>query len=328
MRRIGNMGMEHFLEGSTYIYTQDKVDNDPRRGYFTGRKLSERGLYRAFIPFNSDSSKYKIRPVLLLEDSSITDIHVNVLMFTTAIVGTEGGYKFNQIPDLKYPILNWKSNGFDTPSYVVFSYDEDTMNYYSEIDKSLILEPISARGNHTYSEFLMNTNQYNEILKALKLKRNGDILSKVNPKADPKSKYFDWKTMQIPEFAWKAYRKEFLDKDKEEKEVKALQKEEKLKQDFKNLRLYYLYDKDSKSVGDMTYSEKIFKDNRPRKCKKTKDWATYESYMGKYFSVIDNIQDEINPKYKDMLPTRKEVMELKEHIFSDEELRIFLEESL
>lgn len=328
MRRIGNMGMEHFLEGSTYIYTQDKVDNDPRRGYFTGRKLSERGLYRAFIPFNSDSSKYKIRPVLLLEDSSITDIHVNVLMFTTAIVGTEGGYKFNQIPDLKYPILNWKSNGFDTPSYVVFSYDEDTMNYYSEIDKSLILEPISARGNHTYSEFLMNTNQYNEILKALKLKRNGDILSKVNPKADPKSESFDWKTMQIPEFAWKAYRKEFLDKDKEEKEVKALQKEEKLKQDFKNLRLYYLYDKDSKSVGDMTYSEKIFKDNRPRKCKKTKDWATYESYMGKYFSVIDNIQDEITPKYKDMLPTKKEVMELKEHILSDEELRIFLEESL
>ena len=33
------MEMEHFLEGSTYIYTQDKVDNDPRRGYFTDEEL-------------------------------------------------------------------------------------------------------------------------------------------------------------------------------------------------------------------------------------------------------------------------------------------------
>ena len=322
------MGMEHFLEGSTYIYTQDKVDNDPRRGYFTGRKLSERGLYRAFIPFNSDPSKYKIRPILLLEDSSITDIHVNVLMFTTAIVGTEGGYKFNQIPDLKYPILNWKSNGFDTPSYVVFSYDEDTMNYYSEIDKSLILEPISARGNHTYSEFLMNTNQYNEILKALKLKRNRDILSKVNPKADPKSESFDWKTMQIPKEAWEEYRNKSLAKDKEKEETRAIQKEERLKQEFKNLRLYYLYDKDSKAVGDMSYSARIFKGDKPKRYKVTRDWNTYETYMGKYFPIIDSI--EIEDKFYSKLPTmnKEETLELKEHILSDEELRIFLDESL
>ena len=74
--------------------------------------------------------------------------------------------------------------------------------------------------------------------------------------------------------------------------------------------------------------KKIFKDNRPRRCKKTKDWVTYESYMGKYFSVIKSLQDEINSDYKDMLPIKKETTELKEYILSDEELRTFLEESL
>ena len=325
-------GVKHLFEGNDYVFTQEKVDSDRRVGTYMGRTLSKGSIYRAFVPFDSDSSKYKLRPVILLGDSLSTSNKIDVLICTTAITeklnkSIEKEYKIYQIPKPKYPILNWKSNGFDSPAYVVISKNRNTDDYYVSIEKKYVLEPIYARNYNNYNEFLMDSSQYQEILGYLNSVKHNN-LSPRNSKADPKSKYFDWKTMQIPEFAWKAYRKEFLDKDKEEKEVKALQKEEKLKQDFKNLRLYYLYDKNSTSVGDMTYSEKIFKDNRPRRCKKTKDWATYESYMGKYFSVIDSIQDEINPKYKDMLPIKKEVMELKEHILPDEELRIFLEESL
>lgn len=325
-------GVKHLFEGNDYVFTQEKVDSDRRVGTYMGRTLSKGSIYRAFVPFDSDSSKYKLRPVILLGDSLSTSNKIDVLICTTAITeklnkSIEKEYKVYQIPKPKYPILNWKNNGFDIPAYVVISKNRNTNDYYVSIEKKYVLEPIYARNYNNYNEFLMDSSQYEEILEYLNSVKHNNLSPK-NSKADPKSKYFDWKTMQIPEFAWKAYRKEFLDKDKEEKEVKALQKEEKLKQDFKNLRLYYLYDKDSKSVGDMSYSEKIFKDNRPRRCKKTKDWTTYESYMGKYFSVIDSIQDEINPKYKDMLPTKKEVMELKEHILSDEELRIFLEESI
>lgn len=318
--------MEHLLEGNTYVFTQEKVDRDSRKGYYNGKKLSERGLYKAFIPFKSDPSKYKIRPVLLLEDSSAMDTQVNVLLFTTAISDRDN-YKFNQIPELKYPILNWRTNGFDTPSYVVFSYDEDTMNYYSVIGKDLILEPISARGNRAYDEFLMSTNQYIEILRALKSKRNGDPLSKVNSKVDPKSEYFDWKTMQIPEDSWKEYRKEVSERDKNKEEIKVQQKKDKLKQDFKNLKMFYLYNKGSKSVGEMTYSGKIFKDDKPKRYKKTTDWDIYESYMGKYFPVIEELKDEISSEFLPQLPTENpdNTKKFKEHILSDGELRAFLE---
>lgn len=331
--RIGDMEeLKHLFEGNDFIYSQEKVDMDKRLNSYVGKALSKGSIYRAFVPFDSDSSKYKLRPVILLEDSSPLSKEVEVLLCTTAItksfsIPSKNEYKLYQIPQPKYPILNWRNNGFDSPAYVVISKNRYTNDYFTYIKKEHILEPINARNYNNYNEFLIDDNQYEEILGYIDYVKQGRSFPK-NPKADPKSESFDWKTMQIPREAWEEYRNKSLAKDKEREETKAIQKEEKLKQEFKNLRLYYLYDKDSKAVGDMTYSEKIFKDNRPRKCKKTKDWATYESYMGKYFSVIDNIQDEINPKYKDMLPTKKEVMELKEHILSDEELRIFLEESL
>ena len=319
--------LSHFQEGNTYVYTQEKVNKDRRLNFYNGKFLSRGSIYRAYIPFKESPNQYKIRPVIILNDSNYTDKEVNVIPCTTAIT-SDSNFKLNQVPYLKYPILEWKQNGFDDPSYAIIDYDKDSQDYYLTIDKRYILEPMLSRNTMNYKEFLMTSIQFKEILKVLIFLKKGIPITRVNSKADPKSEFFDWKTMQVPKDAWEEYRNKSLAKDKEREEAKALQKEEKLKQDFKNLRLYYLYDKDSKSVGDMTYSEKIFKDNRPRKCRKTKDWATYEAYMGKYFSVIDNIQDEINPKYKDMFPTKKEVMELEEHILSDEELRIFLEESL
>ena len=78
----------------------------------------------------------------------------------------------------------------------------------------------------------------------------------------------------------------------------------------------------------MSYSAKIFKDDRPKRYKVTRDWKTYETYMGKYFPIIDSI--DIEDKFYSKLPTsnKEETAELKEHILSDEELRIFLDESL
>lgn len=319
--------LNHFQEGNTYVYTQDKVNKDRRLNSYNGKFLSRGSIYRAYISFKDSPNQYKIRPVIILNDSNYTDKEVNVIPCTTAIT-SDNNFKLNQVPYLKYPILEWKQNGFDDPAYAIIDYDKASQDYYLTIDKRYILEPMLARNTRSYKEFLMTSIQFKEILKALIFIKKGIPITRVNSKADPKSEFFDWKTMQIPKEVWEEYRNKSLKKDKKKEEIKALQKEEKLKQDFKNLRLYYLYDKDSKSVGDMSYSEKIFKDNRPRRCKKTKDWATYESYMGKYFSIIDSIQDEITPKYKDMLPTKKEIMELKEHILSDEELRIFLEKSL
>ena len=57
---------------------------------------------------------------------------------------------------------------------------------------------------------------------------------------------------------------------------------------------------------------------------------TYETYMGKYFPIIGSMKDEIEDKFYSKLPTmnKEETLELKEHILSDEELRIFLDESL
>ena len=50
--------------------------------------------------------------------------------------------------------------------------------------------------------------------------------------------------------------------------------------------------------------------------------------MWKYFPVIDSI--DIEDKFYSKLPTsnKEETIELKEHLLSDEELRIFLDESL
>ena len=90
---------------------------------------------------------------------------------------------------------------------------------------------------------------------------------------------------------------ELLDSYIEKRDVYAKQKEEKLKQEFKNLRLYYLYDKDSKAVGDMSYSARIFKGDKPKRYKVTRDWKTYETYMGKYFPIIGSMKDEIEDKF-------------------------------
>ena len=331
--RIGDMEeLKHLFEGNDFIYSQEKVDMDKRLNSYVGKALSKGSIYRAFVPFDSDSSKYKLRPVILLEDSSPLSKEVEVLLCTTAItksfnIPSKNEYKLYQIPQPKYPILNWRANGFDSPAYVVISKNRYTNDYFTYIKKEHILEPMNARNYNNYNEFLIDDNQYEEILEYIGSVKQGRVSPK-NPKADPKSESFDWKTMQIPKEAWEEYRNKSLAKDKEKEETRAIQKEERLKQEFKNLRLYYLYDKDSKAVGDMSYSARIFKGDKPKRYKVTRDWKTYETYMGKYFPIIDSI--EIEDKFYSKLPTmnKEETLELKEHILSDEELKIFLEESL
>lgn len=323
--------LEHLFEGSDFIYSQERVDRDRRRNSYTGKTLSKGSIYRAFVPFGTDIYKYKLRPVILLEDSLPNSNEVRVLPCTTAITkeykdSLKKEYKLYQIPQPKYPILNWRSNGFDSPAYVIISKNKNTDDYYTVIKKEHILEPIGVRNYNNYSEFFMNKAQYEEILGYLDTIKQG-YFSPKNPKVDPKSNYFDWKTLQIPEAEWDEYRKKALEKDKEREETKAVQKEERLKQEFKNLRLYYLYDKNSKAVGDMSYSAKIFKGDKPKRYKVTKDWNAYESYMGKYFPIINELKNEIVPEYFSLLPTEN-TNEFKEHILSDEELKKFIENSL
>lgn len=313
-----NTSLFPLKEGNSYVFSKKEVEEDSKLHSYDGKPLSKGSIYRAYVPFTDSLDEFKPRPVLVLSKVDKDDTNVKVIPFTSAITHKEEGdlkekYTLNKVPHYKYPVLNWKNNYFDVPVYAVIDYNTVSRDYYVTLEKSYFLEPITARKFNNYSEYIMDESQFKEIREVLKCKRKGKRVSEVNPKTDPKSKYFDWKTMQIPYSEWMKYRKDILEKDKE---------------DFKTLRLYYLYDKDSTSVGDMTRSEKIFKDNRPRKCRKTKDWATYEAYMGKYFSVIKSLQDEINSDYKDMLPIKKETTELKEHILSDEELRTFLEESL
>lgn len=321
--------LSHFQEGNTYVYTQDKVNKDRRLNSYNGKFLSRGSIYRAYISFKDSPNQYKIRPVIILNDSNYTDKEVNVIPCTTAIT-SDNNFKLNQVPYLKYPILEWKQNGFDDPAYAIIDYDKASQDYYLTIDKRYILEPMLARNTRSYKEFLMTSIQFKEILKALIFIKKGIPITRVNSKADPKSESFDWKTMQIPREAWEEYRNKSLAKDKEKEETRAIQKEERLKQEFKNLRLYYLYDKDSKAVGVMSYSARIFKGDKPKRYKVTRDWKTYETYMGKYFPIIGSMKDEIEDKFYSKLPTmnKEETLELKEHILSDEELRIFLDESL
>lgn len=319
--------LSHFQEGNTYIYTQDKVNRDKRLHSYEGKFLSRGSIYRAYIPFKESPYQYKIRPVIVLNNSNYTDREVNVIPCTTAIV-SDSEYRLNQIPYFKYPLLEWKQNGFDAPAYAVIDFDKSSQEYYSTIDKMYILEPILARNENNYKEFLMTPLQFKEVLKALSFAKRGIPITKVNPKADPKSDMFDWKTMQIPKEVWEEYRDNSLKEDKEKEEIRTLQKGERLKQEFKNLRVYYLYDKNSKSVGNMIYSAKIFKEDNPRRYKTTSDWKTYESNMGKYFPIIDEMKDDIADDFYSKLPTKNEDIELKEHILSDEELKAFLEESI
>ena len=88
---------------------------------------------------------------------------------------------------------------------------------------------MNARNYNNYNEFLIDDNQYEEILGYIDSVKQGRVSPK-NPKADPKSESFDWKTMQIPKEDWEEYRNKSLAKDKEREETKAIQKEEKLKE--------------------------------------------------------------------------------------------------
>ena len=321
-----NISLTPLQEGSTYVSSKEEVNKDWRLHSYDGKSISIGSIYRAYIPFKDSPYQYKIRPVIVLNNSSYNDKEVNVIPCTTAITLN----KLNQIPYLKYPLLEWRQNGFDSPAYAVIDFDTVSQGYYITLEKKYILEPMLARNKKDYREFLMTPLQFKEILKALSFVKKGIPITKVNPKVDPKSESFDWKTMQIPKEAWEEYRNKSLAKDKEREETRAIQKEERLKQEFKNLRLYYLYDKDSKAVGDMSYSARIFKGDKPKRYKVTRDWNTYETYMGKYFPVISSMKDEIEDKFYSKLPTmnKEETLELKEHILSDEELKIFLDESL
>ena len=318
-----NTSLTLLQEGNTYVFSKEEVNRDWRLHSYDGKSISIGSIYRAYVPFKDSPYQYKIRPVIVLNNSSYNDKEVNVIPCTTAITPN----KLNQIPYLKYPLLEWRQNGFDSPAYAVIDFNTFSQEYYITLEKKYILEPMLARNKNDYREFLMTPLQFKEILRALSFVKKGIPITRVNPKADPKSELFDWNTMQIPKEAWEEYRNKSLAKDKEREETKASQKEERLKQEFRNLRLYYLYDKNSKTVGDMSYSAKIFKGDKPKRYKVTRDWDTYESYMGKYFPIIDKMKDEISPEYLSQLPTENK-NKLKEYILSDEELKKFIEDSL
>lgn len=320
-------------EGNPHVFSREEIEKDSRLHSYDRKPLSKGSLYRAYVPFVDDPDTFKPRPVLVLSNIGEEDTDVKVVPFTSAITYKEEGdlkekFALNKVPHYKYPVLNWKNNYFDVPVYAVIDYNIVSEDYYVLLEKSYFLESIIAKNFKKYSEYIMDEFQFKEIKEALKCKRRRKPVSEVNPKADPKSKYFDWKTMQIPYQEWREYRKKALEENKEREEIKAVQEEERLKQEFRNLRLYYLYNKNPRSKGEQ--HGKIFKDGKSRTYMVLKDWDTYESYMGKYFPVIDSMKDEISLEYLSQLPTinEEETVGLKEHILSDEELRIFLEESL
>ena len=327
-----NTSLIPLREGNSRVFSREEVEKDSRLHTYDKKPLSKGSLYRAYVPFVDDPDTFKPRPVLVLSNIGEKETDVKVVPFTSAITYKEKGtlkekYALNKVPHYKYPVLNWKENYFDVPVYAVIDYNTVSEDYYVIVEKSYFLESITAKNFKKYSEYIMDESQFKEIREVLKCKRKRKSVSEVNPKTDPKLKYFDWKTMQIPYSEWMEYRKKSLTKDKEREETKAIQKEEKLKQEFRNLRLYYLYDVNSRSMGEQHGN--IFKDGKSKKYTILKDWDTYETYMGKYFPIISSMKDEIEGNFYSKLPTmnEEETVELKEHILSDEELRIFLDES-
>lgn len=333
-----NLDLISLQEGDNHIYTQEQVDKDKRVGTYDGRFLPKGGIYRAFVPFKEAPHLYKSRPVIIFSSSLAPSEIVEIIPITSAITedGSDpnsvyeiGEYKFHQIPFFKYPILEWKENYLEDPSYAVIDRDKKTGEYYTKLDKKYILEPITA-----HNDSLMTESQFEEIFNVIdSLSMRENPFETLDPKLDTDSKYFDWETMGIPESDWKKYREDLLTgKIKKEKEQKISKYRKllrnRLKKEFKNLRVYYLYDINSRSMGEQ--HDKIFKNGGNRKYIVLKDWNTYESYMGKYFPIISSMKDEIEDKFYSKLPTmnKEETIELKEHILSDEELRIFLDESL
>lgn len=346
-------------EGDNHIYTQEQVDRDSRTGTYNGKSLPKRGIYKAFVPLKENPHLYKVRPVIMFSNSLGDSKKVDIIPVTSSVtnendISNNSGasktieYKFYQIPFFKYPILKWRENFLEIPSYAVIDYNKGTKDFYSTLDKRYILEPIKARKHKDYNEFLMDEPQFNEILNIIdSLSIGENPFEDLNPKLDPYSEYFDWRTMGIPEFEWKKYRKDVftgktegiskeqyidLKKDPNNKNkpkiswYRLLLRND-LKREFMHLNRYYLYNLNSRIMGEQYGKILTGKDTRSKKYVVLKDWNTYESHMGKYFPIINELKNEIVPEYFSLLPTEN-TNEFKEHILSDEELKKFIEDSL
>lgn len=135
------------------------------------------GIYYAIVYFE-ELNKYKIRPILLLEDKDQFN-----MFYINKITSQNTGYKYD------YPIKKWKEIGLKAPSYIKLAYEYtiDKKQIKSKIGdlQAEDIEGMTKLKAKMLEEFKSFENIYNIQLKN-SIDIPQDIIDQINNKNIPK----------------------------------------------------------------------------------------------------------------------------------------------